>query len=58
MHEMSLAEGILQICEDAAAREGCRRVTEVRIEIGALAGVEVEALGFCLEVVLKGRRRG
>ena len=54
MHEMSLAEGILQICEDAAAREGCRRVTEIRLEIGALAGVEVEALSFCLDVVLQG----
>lgn len=54
MHERSLAEGILQMCENAAAREGCRRVTEVRVEIGALAGIEVEALSFCLEVVLKG----
>jgi hydrogenase nickel incorporation protein HypA/HybF len=54
MHEMSLAEGILQIVEDAAAQRGFNRVTEVRLEIGALSGVEVEALGFCLDVVLKG----
>jgi hydrogenase nickel incorporation protein HypA/HybF len=54
MHEMSLAEGILQIVEDTAARQGFRRVTEVRLEIGALSGVEVEALSFCLDVVLKG----
>ena len=54
MHEMSLAEGILQIVEDAAARQGFSRVTEVRLEIGALSGVETEALSFCLDVVLKG----
>lgn len=54
MHEMSLAEGILQIVEDTAARQGFHRVTEVRLEIGALSGVEVEALSFCLDVVLKG----
>jgi len=54
MHEMSLAEGILQIVEDAAARQDFKRVTEVRLEIGALSGVEAEALNFCLEVVLKG----
>ncbi|HNQ03156.1 MAG TPA: hydrogenase maturation nickel metallochaperone HypA [Thiobacillaceae bacterium] len=54
MHEMSLAEGILQIVEDAASAQGFRRVTEVRLEIGALSGVEVEALAFCLDVVLKG----
>ncbi|MBI5331256.1 MAG: hydrogenase maturation nickel metallochaperone HypA [Betaproteobacteria bacterium] len=53
MHEMSLAEGILQIVEDAAAQQGFKRVTEVRLEIGALSGVEVEALSFCLDVVLK-----
>ncbi len=54
MHEMSLAEGILQIVEDAAARQGFERVTEVRLEIGALSGVEIEALSFCLDVVLRG----
>lgn len=54
MHEMSLAESILQIVEDTAARQDFRRVTEVRLEIGALSGVEVEALSFCLDVVLKG----
>ena len=53
MHEMSIAEGILQIVEDAAAQQGFRRVTEVRLEIGALSGVEIEALTFCLDVVLK-----
>ena len=54
MHEMSLAEAILQIVEDTAAQQGCRRVSEVRLEIGALSGVEVDALSFCLDVVLKG----
>ncbi len=53
MHELSLAEGILQIVEDAAAQQGFKRVTEVRLEIGALSGVEVEALSFCLDMVLK-----
>jgi hydrogenase nickel incorporation protein HypA/HybF len=54
MHEMSLAEGILQIVEDAAAQQGFQRVTEIRLEIGALSGVEPDALSFCLDVVLKG----
>ena len=53
MHEMSIAEGILQIVEDAASQQGFKRVTEVRLEIGALSGVEIEALNFCLDVVLK-----
>lgn len=53
MHEMSIAEGILQIVEDAARQQGFKRVTEVRLEIGALSGVEIEALTFCLDVVLQ-----
>ena len=53
MHEMALAEGILQVVEDAVLDQGIRRVTEIRLEIGALAGVEPEALRFCLDVVLR-----
>lgn len=53
MHEMSLAEGILQIVEDAAKAEGSSRVRTVFLEIGQLAGVEVEALRFCFDVVMR-----
>ncbi len=52
MHEMALAEGILQIIEDTARQQGFSRVREVRLEIGALSGVEVEALSFCMDAVL------
>ena len=40
MHEMSLAEGVLQINEDQAAKSGFARVKTVWLEIGALSGVE------------------
>ncbi len=54
MHEMSLAEGVLQIVENTARAQGLQRVTELRLEIGKLSSVEPDALRFCLEVVLKG----
>ncbi len=54
MHEMSLAEDLLALVEQAANAQGFRRVREINLEIGALAGVETEALAFCLESVLKG----
>jgi len=54
MHEMSLAEGALQIVEDAARRGGFSRVTAVRLEIGRLASVEPEALRFCFDAVVRG----
>ncbi len=53
MHEMSLCEGILQILEDQAATQHYRRVKTVWLEIGALAGVEVEAMKFCFDAVCR-----
>lgn len=54
MHEMSLAEGVRGIVEDAASGQAFRRVRTLVLEIGDLAAVEVDALRFCLEVVLRG----
>lgn len=54
MHEMSLAEGVLQLVEDTARRESARRVKLVVLEIGRLSSVEPEALKFCFEAVTRG----
>lgn len=54
MHEMSLAQGVLELVEDAAAREGFSRVRTVFVEIGDLSGVEPEALSFCFDAVSRG----
>lgn len=54
MHEMSLAEGVLQLVEETAAREAARRVKTVVLEIGRLSAVEPEALAFCFEAVTLG----
>ena len=54
MHEMSLAEGVIGIAEDAARREQARVVTKVVLEIGRLSAVDPQALAFCLEVVSRG----
>ncbi|MHB1374299.1 MAG: hydrogenase maturation nickel metallochaperone HypA [Thauera sp.] len=54
MHEMSLAENVREIIEDAARTQGFRRVSRVVLEIGELAAVETDALRFCLDVVLEG----
>jgi hydrogenase nickel incorporation protein HypA/HybF len=51
MHEMSLAEGIVQLVVDAARADGCTRVKAVWLEIGQLAAVEKEALRFCFDAV-------
>ena len=53
MHEMSLAEGIRGIVENAARQGSFGQVKSVVVEIGALSSVEVDALRFCFEVVMR-----
>ncbi|MBK8759022.1 MAG: hydrogenase maturation nickel metallochaperone HypA [Sulfuritalea sp.] len=53
MHEMSLAEGVLQLIEDAARAQEFAKVTAVWLEIGQLSGVEVEAMKFCFDAVVR-----
>ncbi|MBK8919238.1 MAG: hydrogenase maturation nickel metallochaperone HypA [Betaproteobacteria bacterium] len=54
MHEMSLAEGVLQLVEETARRESAVRVKTVVLEIGRLSAVEPESLAFCFEAVTHG----
>jgi len=54
MHEISLAEGVLQLIEDSALRQKFSKVTTVWLEIGQLAAVEVEAMRFCFDAVARG----
>ena len=53
MHEMSLAEGVLQLIEDAARKDQFSKVTTVWLEIGQLSGVEPEAMAFCFDAVTR-----
>ncbi len=54
MHEMALAESMLEIVEDTARRNGAARVKTVWLEIGALSHVAPEALRFCFDAVTRG----
>ena len=54
MHEMSLAEGVLQILEDQAKAQDFAQVKTVWLEIGELSHVDPEAIAFCFDAVTKG----
>ena len=54
MHEMSLAEGVLGVVQQAASSHAPCSVRLVRLEIGALAAVENDALRFAFDVVKRG----
>ena len=53
MHEMSICEGILQVLETEAAKQGFKKVKTVWLEIGDLSSIEPEALLFGFDVVTR-----
>ena len=54
MHEMSLAQNVVDCIEDAARREPFRRARVVRLAIGQLACVEPGALALAFEAAALG----
>jgi hydrogenase nickel incorporation protein HypA/HybF len=54
MHEVSLAGGVLQVVEQTRVRDPFERVTHLRLQAGALAGVELSALRFALQSLAPG----
>ena len=58
MHEMSLAESVREIVDETARCNGASRVAVVRLEIGKLAQVELDALRFAFDVVMRGSLAG
>lgn len=54
MHEMAVAESLLELAQDVAQSQGCARLERVCVEYGALAGVMPEALELCFEALTQG----
>ena len=54
MHEMALAEGILDIALDYGKQNEAKRIAEVGLLIGEMSGVEQESLRFSFEMLVKG----
>lgn len=54
MHEVSICEGIILLLEEQAVVQHFQQVQTLWLEIGELAGVELEALRFSFEVVSRG----
>jgi hydrogenase nickel incorporation protein HypA/HybF len=54
MHELSIAQNLIEIASEAAQKAGATRVRELRLRLGALAGVSVESLLFCYDIAAQG----
>ncbi len=53
MHELGIASSILESVQSAACRNPGARITKVGIKVGELAGVDVDALQFGFECIIK-----
>jgi hydrogenase nickel incorporation protein HypA/HybF len=53
MHELGIAEAVLDAVRSEAARHGDVRVHKVGVKIGELAGLDCEAFRFCFEAIAR-----
>jgi len=54
MHELSIAQSIVELAEKQARNHQAKCIEELELEIGSLAGVELQSLEFALESCVKG----
>lgn len=54
MHELSIACSLVKAAVDEATRHGAAHVTRLDVVLGALSGVEMDALLFCFPAVARG----
>ena len=53
MHELGIATSILESVQSVASRNPGVRITKVGVKIGELAGVDIDALQFGFECLVK-----
>ena len=54
MHEMAIAEGILNIALDYAEKNRAKKIQEIGLLLGEMSGVETDALEFSFHMIAKG----
>jgi len=53
MHELSIAQNIVEIIETHAKEIHAKKVTEIVLEVGEISGVVPETLGFVWEIAIE-----
>lgn len=54
MHEMAIAEGVLDIALDYAKKENASHIAEIGLKIGEMSGVVTDSLLFSFDMIAKG----
>lgn len=58
MHEFGIAQGLLDAVIDKAREISADRITSIKLEIGVLAGIEIDALTFAFAALSDGTPAG
>ena len=54
MHELSIAINIINLAEEAAKKADAKSIHLIEMEIGTLAGIDIDALEFAMDISVKG----
>ncbi|MCX7872096.1 MAG: hydrogenase maturation nickel metallochaperone HypA [Verrucomicrobiae bacterium] len=54
MHEVGIMANVLRIAEETARRNEAERILRLKVRIGVMSGVVMEALEFAFEALKKG----
>lgn len=54
MHEMSIAQSLLEIIREEMAKHDAKVLRSVRLHIGQLTAIVPESLSFCFEIMTNG----
>jgi hydrogenase nickel incorporation protein HypA/HybF len=52
MHELAIAQNILEIVQQVVPEQQAAAVRQVRIRVGQLSGIVPDSLGFCFTVLV------
>ena len=54
MHEMSIAQSLIEIIQEEMIAHGAKSLKSVRLQVGQMSAVVPDSLSFCFEVVTDG----
>ncbi len=54
MHEMSIAQSLVEIIQEEMSSHGAKKLKSVRLRVGQLSAVVPGSLSFCFEIVTAG----
>jgi len=54
MHEMSIAQSLIEIIQEEMARNQAKTLRSVRLHVGEMSAIVPDSLSFCFEVITAG----